>query len=201
MINAELNLENLPEEWLWASFEEIVENFDGQRVPVSRTERAKRNGDFPYYGASGIIDSIDGYLFDGNYLLIAEDGANLLSRSTPIDFEASGKFWVNNHAHILKPLDGMVSYWSAVLAQIVYDPWISGSAQPKLTGESLGTIPLSFPPGDERVAIEQYLNAQSARFDVLKTKINEAIALLREKRTALISAAVTGKIKVEGGEG
>ena len=186
----------IPKGWEVKKLKYVFRFLDFKRRPISSAIRGELAKEYPYYGASGIIDYVDDYIFDEPLILVAEDGANLFSRSSPLAFMATGKYWVNNHAHILKPLDGMVSYWSAVLAQIVYDPWISGSAQPKLTGESLGTIPLSFPPSDERVAIEQYLNAQSARFDTLKTKINEAINLLHEKRTALISAAVTGKITI-----
>src|SRR5438270_13898521 len=78
---------------------ELIENFDGIREPVKETDR--RPGRYPYYGASGVVDYVDNYLLDGEYLLIAEDGENLRTRSTPVAFMARGKFWVNNHAHIV----------------------------------------------------------------------------------------------------
>ena len=106
--------------------------------------------EYPYYGASGVIDHVESYLFDEPLILVAEDGANLYSRSTPLAFVAEGKYWVNNHAHILRPLDGLVTYWAHVLGCVIFDPWISGSAQPKLTGENLGSIPLPLPPVRER---------------------------------------------------
>lgn len=93
---------DVPEGWQVASIDQLCINFDGQRVPLKRADRDQRSGEFPYYGASGVIDDIDDYLFDGDYLLIAEDGANLLSRSTPIAFQTRGKFWVNNHAHVVQ---------------------------------------------------------------------------------------------------
>jgi type I restriction enzyme S subunit len=96
------DLPELPPTWCWVTVEQLTENFDGQRVPVKSEDRKHKQGVYPYYGASGVIDQVDGYLFDGTYLLIAEDGANLLSRSTPIAFQASGKFWVNNHAHVVR---------------------------------------------------------------------------------------------------
>ena len=88
--------------WAEVSLGEVIDVFDHQRVPLSSLERSKRQGTYPYYGASGIIDYIDDYIFDGKYLLVAEDGENLKSRNTPIAFFASGKFWVNNHAHIIR---------------------------------------------------------------------------------------------------
>lgn len=152
--------------------------------------------EYPYYGASGIIDYVEDYLFDEPLILVAEDGANLYSRSTPLAFVASGKYWVNNHAHILRPIDGNVEYWSHVLASIVFDPWISGSAQPKLTAEKLGSIPLPIPPESERTAIQAEAHYTSFQLDLLIVKIREAITRLKEYRAALISTAVTGKIDV-----
>ena len=92
----------LPEGWISTKFEEITQNFDGKRIPLKSSDRKKRQGYYPYYGASGVIDYIDDYIFDGEFLLISEDGANLVARNTPIAFTAKGQFWVNNHAHIVK---------------------------------------------------------------------------------------------------
>lgn len=99
-------MSRLPKGWCRARFDQLVENHDGLRVPVKASDRANRKGEFPYYGASVIIDYVHDFIFDGDYLLIAEDGANLLSRSTPIAFQARGRFWVNNHAHVVRPLGG-----------------------------------------------------------------------------------------------
>src|SRR5712692_5249921 len=87
-------------EWTERPLGELTENLDGCRVPVKGADR--QSGPFPYYGASGIVDHVDDYLFDGEYLLIAEDGENLRTRTTPVAFLARGKFWVNNHAHIVR---------------------------------------------------------------------------------------------------
>src|SRR5450759_5005845 len=86
-------------EWKERTLAELTANFDGQRIPVKETER--KLGPYPYYGASGVVDHVDKYIFDGDYLLIAEDGENLRTQKTPIAFLARGKFWVNNHAHIV----------------------------------------------------------------------------------------------------
>ena len=109
-------LNRLPSPWVHATIDQLTENHDGRRIPVKAKDRADRQGQYPYYGASGVIDYVDDYLFDGDYLLIAEDGANLLARSTPIAFKASGQFWVNNHAHVMTLLAGMpLEYLEAFL--------------------------------------------------------------------------------------
>ncbi len=92
---------SLPSTWTLTPLGEAADNLDGMRVPLKLSDRENRHGVYPYYGASGIIDHIDNHHFDGEYLLVAEDGANLIARSTPIAFLAAGKFWVNNHAHVL----------------------------------------------------------------------------------------------------
>ena len=86
---------------------EVIELYDHERIPLSTQQRSQRQGESPYYGASGIIDSIDDYIFDGKFLLISEDCANLVERKTPIAFFASGKFWVNNHAHVVRGIPGI----------------------------------------------------------------------------------------------
>lgn len=89
--------------WTMAPLLKVVELQDGQRVPLNATERAKRKGNFPYYGANGLVDHVDDYIFDGDYVLLAEDGGNFDKPERGVAYEVSGKFWVNNHAHILKP--------------------------------------------------------------------------------------------------
>lgn len=89
-------------EWKTYRLDELGQILNNKRVPLNSRERGNRRGVFPYYGASGIVDYIDGYIFEGAHVLISEDGENLRSRQTPIAFKADGKFWVNNHAHIFK---------------------------------------------------------------------------------------------------
>jgi type I restriction enzyme S subunit len=127
-------------------FAELVNSFDGQRVPLKQSDRDKREGPFAYYGASGIIDYVDDFLFDGEYLLIAEDGANLLSRSSSIAFRASGKFWVNNHAHVVQPRNDVLIGWlEQYLESIDLERFVTGSAQPKLSQANLNMIPIPVP--------------------------------------------------------
>jgi len=167
-----------------------------RRIPLSAEERTYMGGNFPYYGASGIIDHIDTYIFSEPTILIAEDGANLLSRSTPLAFEASGKYWVNNHAHILKPADGAYAYWANLLCIIDFSPWITGAAQPKLTKDNLGAILVPRPPRFEQEQIANYINSRVGCIDPMIDANRRAIDSLQEYRTALITAAVTGQIDV-----
>ncbi len=189
-------LGDVPEHWDVKRLRFCFEFLNSKRVPISSEERGKMVKEYPYYGASGIIDYVENYIFDETLILIAEDGANLFSRSTPLAFVASGKYWVNNHAHILRPVEGPIEYFSHLLAVIVYDPWISGSAQPKLTKENLGSIYLPVPPKDERKTLNEYLNSETTKFDKLNNKILSSIEKLKEYRATIISVAVTGKIDV-----
>ena len=136
---------------------QISENCDNQRKPVTSGNRVK--GEYPYYGASGIVDYVDDYIFDGDYLLVSEDGANLLARSTPIAFSISGKNWVNNHAHILKFKESatrkFVEYY---LNSINLEKYISGGAQPKLNQQNLNKIPIPLPALDVQQRIVNVLD-------------------------------------------
>ncbi|GAB5537660.1 MAG: restriction endonuclease subunit S [Rubricoccaceae bacterium] len=144
----------LPERWAWTRFDKTCVNRDAERVPVSRAEREKRQGPFDYYGASGVIDCIDDYLFDKPLLLVGEDGANLLLRSKPIAFIAEGKYWVNNHAHVVDALDRVtLDYLAIAIGAIDLSPWVTGTAQPKLNQSKLNSIPIPFPPLAEQTRI------------------------------------------------
>ena len=190
-------LGEIPEGWVVSSLKYTYKNLDYKRIPLSAEERGSRQGDFPYYGASGIIDSVDEYLFDETTVLVGEDGANLVTRSTALAFVAKGKYWVNNHAHILRFHDGLCSYWSRVVDNLDISPFVSGSAQPKLTAEALGNLIVAYSSNvSEREAIAEYLNEGVAKINHLIAKAEQAIELMKERRTALISAAVTGKIDV-----
>ena len=189
-------LGQVPHHWQVRSLKFCFDFLNNRRIPLSSEERASMARDFPYYGASGIIDYVDGYIFDERLILIGEDGANLLSRSTPLAFEARGKYWVNNHAHILRPTLGPFTYWSNLLCIVQYAPWITGAAQPKLTKENLGSVPLPCPPRDEQNAIAEFIEAETGKIDPLINLALETVARLAEYRAALITAATTGKIDV-----
>lgn len=112
-----------------------VDIFDHKRVPLSSAQRADRPGPYPYYGAQGIIDSIDDFIFDGRFILVPEDGENLRSRKLPIAYFAAGQFWVNNHAHIVKAKPDVANdrFVQSALEASNIGPFITGAAQPKLS--------------------------------------------------------------------
>ncbi|MCR5517043.1 MAG: restriction endonuclease subunit S [Lachnospiraceae bacterium] len=137
----------IPKNWKWVRFGNLMWNRDSERIPVSVADRKKLAKTYDYYGASGVIDKVEEYLFDEKLLLIGEDGANLLSRSTPIAFLADGKYWVNNHAHVLgyykyDYLDFVMYY----INSISLVPYVTGAAQPKLNQENMNKIPVPLPP-------------------------------------------------------
>lgn len=134
-----------PKKWIQKPFAAICENLDSRRVPITSTDR--KAGQYPYYGASGIVDYVDEYIFDENLLLVSEDGANLLMRSTPIAFSISGKTWVNNHAHVLRFGSlALQRYIEVYFSMIDISGSITGTAQPKLNQAKLNEMLFSIPP-------------------------------------------------------
>mgnify|MGYP001214713637 CR=1 FL=1 len=188
-------LGEIPEHWEVKKLKYVMNSFDHIRVPISADLRGGEKN-YDYYGASGVIDKVPDYLFDGDYILIGEDGANLLTRSTNLVFKATGKFWVNNHAHILKPKFGNIDFYVYLLESIDYTIWVTGSAQPKLTAENLLNVKIWFPETEEQKQIVKHIETETSRIDNTIYKIEKEIELLQEYRTALISEVVTGKIKV-----
>ncbi len=186
---------NLPETWSRDSFGRLVENFDGRRVPVKSSDRERRRGKYPYYGASGVIDTINDYLFDGEFLLIAEDGANLLSRSTPIAFAASGKFWVNNHAHVVQPRAGIPIRWLEIfLNSLDLQHYVTGSAQPKLTQVSLNGIIVPVPPREEQHEIVRRVDALLALAGTIEKRVAASAARAEKLTQAVIAKAFRGDL-------
>jgi len=187
----------IPEHWEIKKVKHALNNLDYRRIPLSSEERGKMSEKtYDYYGASGVIDKVDNYLFDETLILIGEDGANLFSRSTPLAFLAKGKYWVNNHAHILKPKIGSIDYFVNLLESIDYSIYISGSAQPKLTQEALGNISILLPPIEEQFVIGDFVNDVLNEHSKVISMLNIQIEKLKEYRQALIYEAVTGKIDV-----
>jgi len=151
----------------WKTLGEIAVNLDSQRHPV--TKSAREPGNIPYYGASGIVDYVSDYIFDGDYLLVSEDGANLLARSTPIAFSVSGKTWVNNHAHVLQfPSYAERRFVEIYLNSIDLSLYVSGAAQPKLNQANLNKIPIPIASLAEQERIVTILD----KFDALVNDIS-----------------------------
>ena len=142
-------------------------NRDFERIPLSVSQRQNLDKIHDYYGASGVIDKVDKYLFDKDLLLIGEDGANLINRSTPIAFVASGKYWVNNHAHVLDVCEGMRLYYIALFINAIsLVDYVTGTAQPKMNQEKMNSILVAVPPKDEQTRI---IN----RFSIIEPLVNK----------------------------
>ncbi|HFI8608933.1 TPA: restriction endonuclease subunit S [Escherichia coli] len=154
----------------WKTLGDLGENLDSKRKPI--TSGLREAGSIPYYGASGIVDYVKDYIFDGDFLLISEDGANLLARNTPIAFSISGKSWVNNHAHVIK-FDSYAErrYVEYYLNSIDLSPYISGAAQPKLNKKNLESIRIPNPSPEDKERIVSILD----KFDALTNSINEGL--------------------------
>ncbi|HDR1471887.1 TPA: restriction endonuclease subunit S, partial [Pasteurella multocida] len=155
--------------------EDIVNFLNAKRKPLSAKERENRKGIYPYYGASDIVDYIDDYIFDGRYLLISEDGENLKTRKTPIAFIAEGKFWVNNHAHIISGKDDQtIDYLKYYFSNFDLMPFLTGAVQPKLSKGILEKIEIDFPCYEKRKRVNQFLGSLDNKID-LNTQTNQTL--------------------------
>ncbi len=153
----------------------VAENLDNRRVPITSSDR--RAGEVPYYGASGIVDYVEGFIFDEDLLCVSEDGANLVARNYPIAFPISGKTWVNNHAHVLRFENACTQKFVEVyLNSIKLDDFITGMAQPKLNKAMLDRIPIPHPrvPEQQLIAdclssLDTLITAETQKLKALKT--------------------------------
>ncbi|BAQ60905.1 type I restriction-modification system [Geminocystis sp. NIES-3708] len=177
---------NKGDDWVEKKLGDICQNLDSKRIPITKSQRKK--GNIPYYGASGIVDYVEGYIFDENLLLISdenlllisEDGANLLARTYPIAFSISGKTWVNNHAHVLKfksiNLQKFIEYY---FNSISLKPYVTGMAQPKLNQTTLNSIIVPFPS-------EKYCQNIVNKLDKLSTEVKR-LEEIYQKKVALVN--------------
>nr|WP_168396097.1 restriction endonuclease subunit S [Acinetobacter indicus] len=161
-------------EWEETTLGKVVNFQNGKRVPLSESDRQKRQGKYRYYGASGVIDHIDDYIFDGQYILIGEDGANIITRSSPLAFIVEGQFWVNNHAHIFQSKNGSNVFLAAYLESLNYEKFNSGTAQPKLNLDNLKKVPVINPCLDEQTKIANFLSAIDQKIEVVAQQIEQA---------------------------
>lgn len=182
----------IPKVWEMKRIKHEIENLNYKRVPLSADYRGKMSSKkYDYYGASGIIDKVEDYIFNETLILVGEDGANLYSRSSPLAFLATGKYWVNNHAHILKPKKGNIVYFVNLLETIDYSIYVTGSAQPKLTQDAISNIWIPVPPFEEQEEIAKFITKKSTEIDNLISDKERLIELLEEKRQAVITETVT----------
>jgi type I restriction enzyme S subunit len=182
----------IPSTWTVKSLDQIATNHDGKRIPLKQADRVKRQGPYPYYGASGVIDSIDDYLFDGTYVLLGEDGENVVSRNIPLAFLVMGKFWPNNHAHVYEPQPGIkAGFLVELLEACDFSGIVSGSAQPKLTQEALRRLRFAVPPPPEQ---DQILKLIDASNEVLIAE-KQQLEMLNQMKSGLSADLLTGRIR------
>jgi type I restriction enzyme S subunit len=177
-------------------FKKLVDNQDGRRIPIKAGERKNTHGTYPYYGATGVIDYVDDFIFEGERLLISEDGANLVARKYPIAFIADGKYWVNNHAHVVNALPELTSnlYLKKFFAWVDLSSYITGSAQPKLSQGKLNTIPVPVPPLSEQTEIVAELDKAYQLTETLKKEIGEKLGILTSLKASILDSAFKGEL-------
>lgn len=180
--------------WKGLAIPEISENLDYKRVPITKSVR--ENGQYPYYGASGIVDYVADYIFDEPLLLVSEDGANLLARSTPIAFSIEGKVWVNNHAHVLRFDDSkkqkFVEYW---FAGNDISSLITGTAQPKFNQKALNSIKIAFPVKEQEMeSILNRLDEMEEKSNALQENYQKTLTLCDDLKQSLLRKAFNGEL-------
>ena len=186
----------IPDSWEWVTVGDILENRDAERVPVSSAIRKKQtNKIYDYYGAAGVIDKVDSFLFKERLLLVGEDGANLLSRNKDNAFFAEGKFWVNNHAHILDcHIKCVLDYVAVVINSYSLEPYITGSAQPKLSQDNLMKIPIPLPPLAEQQRILKTIEDTIKNVDTINSNTTVLEDLISFTKSKILELAMTGKL-------
>ena len=182
----------LPEGWEVKSAKYIVDCLDGQRVPLNAEQRAQMSGDVPYWGANAIMDYVETSLFDEELVLLGEDGAPFFDRNRAVAFYSTGPVWPNNHIHVLRPrLEGSAKFITHVFNITDYASYVDGSTRDKLTQGELRQIPIPWPPASEQKSIINFLDHETAKIDALVEEQRRLIELLKEKRQAVSSHAVT----------
>jgi len=195
LTNENVKKGHLPEGWKWISFGEMTNNYDGKRIPLSRHMRANRKGEFRYYGATGVVDYVNDYIFNGKYILIGEDGANLLSKSRSLAFLVNGKFWVNNHAHVVQCKPGFsLEYLCYYFNSLDLSTFITGSAQPKLTQANLNCIQVCVPSINEQEDIVRQIESRLCECDKLAETIKLTLNHVEGLKQSILQQAFEGKL-------
>ena len=184
----------IPKEWEVVRLVEIVDIFDKKRIPLSEIERSKMKGKFPYCGANGIIDYINDFIFDGKFLLLAEDGGNFKAFGQKA-YLMFGKFWANNHVHVLKALSSLCSeeFLLYMLNFMDLKSWVVGSTRKKLNQGDMKKIPIPLPPLPEQKKIAEILSTVDKRLELLKNKKEK----LKRIKKGLMNDLLTGKMRVK----
>jgi len=190
-------LGEIPKSWEVVKIGALIENHDKHRIPIKAELRQKMKGIYPYYGAQGIIDYVNDYIFDGKYMLVAEDGENLKSRTNDIAFIVGGKFLVNNHAHILTcNKRSNMEFMKYYLNFTSIYKYLTGMAQPKLNREKLESIQIALPDRHEQQKIASILSTVDEKLETLQSKK----AQYEQLKKGLMQQLLTGKIRVKVNE-
>jgi type I restriction enzyme, S subunit len=198
-------MSKLPDGWVETPLESVVEILDSRRVPVNAKEREKRIAGkeqselYPYYGATGQVGFIDDYIFDEPLILLGEDGVPFLDPMRPKAYLIDGKYWVNNHAHVLKAIDGTSDrrYLCAFLNTYDYSQKVTGTTRLKLTQEAMRAIKVPLAPLPEQKRIADKLDALLARVEQCQTHLDRVPALLKAFRQSVLAAATSGRLTEE----
>lgn len=183
------------ESWNSKPLSRVTENHDSERIPLSQAERSKLARVYDYYGASGVIDKVDRFLFEGRKLLIGEDGANLVTRSKPIAFIAEGQYWVNNHAHVLSTTSEMLlDFLCYYINSIDLTPYVTGSAQPKMTQAKMNGIPIPVPTIVEQTEIVRTLDNLLAKEQQAKDAAEEVLEQIELIKKSILARAFRGEL-------
>lgn len=170
--------------------------YDNERKPVKEQER--NSGEYAYYGATGIIDYIDDYIFEGEYLLLGEDGANIVTRNAPLIYKTEGKFWVNNHAHIFKPKSKFdIDFMKHRLELINYIPYNTGTAQPKLNADSIKSIPFNAPKLEEQEKIASFFSLIDSKISLQREKVEA----LKDYKKGMMQKIFSRELRFKDDEG
>jgi type I restriction enzyme S subunit len=189
---------DLPDGWEWKKLVDVVEILDRLRVPVNAKERAERQGDVPYYGATGQVGYIDDHIYDEELVLLGEDGAPFFDPSKRKAYVIRGKSWVNNHAHVLKGKDGLQNaYIKYYLDHFDYHGYVTGTTRLKLNQGRMKEIPIPIAPTEQRESIVAEIEKQFSRLDEAAASLKRVKANLKRYKAAVLKAAVEGKLTEE----
>lgn len=185
--------DELPEGWRIGTFGEAIVNFDSKRIPLSSREREKRQGSYPYYGATSIMDYVDDFIFDGTYVLLGEDGSVAKEDGKPFVQYVHGKMWVNNHAHVLQGKNGFsTEYIKVFLDQVDIMPFVTGAVQPKLNQANMNSVPMVIP---DQKTLDKFNEILSAFFGMILENESQT-KNLEQVRDSLLPRLMSGKIRV-----
>lgn len=191
-------MSELPIGWTQVPVTDVISLHDNRRVPLNATQREKMKGDYPYYGANGLVDHINKYIFDGEYTLLAEDGGYFDDPKRGVAYEAFGKFWVNNHAHILEALGGMSNrFLTLALNAIDWMPHVGGSTRLKLTQGGLQQALMSVPPLPEQQRIVAKIDILSAKSRRARENLDHIPRLVEKYKHAILAAAFRGRLTAD----